>query len=129
MTMTGKLVFGFTGLNGVAPCVYKDQGWYEGTIKEHNVRKVRAVEVFEHLDGERVKQVLCGNNTKVYGCRPGGGMRQLYPMINTMEAVRALKALDDAKKAEAELHSRNWLRYWARSKTDDSSRRRKKELL
>lgn len=101
MTMTGRLVFGFTGLNGVDPCVYKDQGWYEGTIEEYNVRKVRVVEVFEHLDSEHVKQTLCGPDTKLYGSRWGGGLSGLFPITN-QAAIATLKAENEKAKKEAE---------------------------
>lgn len=101
MTMTGRLVFGFTGLNGVDPCVYKDQGWYDGTIEEYNVRKVREVDVFEYLDNEHVKQTLCGPDAKLYGSRWGGGMSGLFPIVNEA-AIATLTAENAEAKAEAE---------------------------
>jgi len=98
---TGKLVLGFTGLNGVTPCVFQDCGWYEGTIEEYNVRKVREVEVFEYLDNEHVKQTLCGPDTKLYGSRWGGGLSGLFPITN-QAAIATLKAENEKAKAEVE---------------------------
>jgi len=98
---SGKLVFGHTGAIGCDPCVYEDRGWYEGTRKEHNVRKVREVEVFEHLDSEHVKQTLCGPDAKRYGARWGGGMSGLFPIVNEA-AIATLTAQNAEEKAEAE---------------------------
>ena len=90
--MTGQLVFGHSGSSG-NPCVYQDNGWYEGTIERYNVRKVSLVMEFSSLDGERVHTLLCGN-AKKYGCRHGGGMSALFPImypavIKILEAEQA----------------------------------------
>lgn len=97
---TGKLVFGHSGHNGLTPCIYRDNGSYEGTIPELNIRKVIEVEVFAHLDSERVQKVLCGDAPR-YGGRWGGGMSALFPITNP-EAIEMLRAENAAARAEAE---------------------------
>lgn len=100
MATTGRLVFGHSGLNGFTPSVYKDDGWYEGTNEEYNVRKVSVVATFEHLGSTVVKETLCGD-AKAYGCRWGGGFSSLYIIANE-GAIEALKQKNAKRKALAE---------------------------
>ena len=71
--MDGKLVFGYGGIANTTPCVYKDHGWFEGTIPEYNIRKVETIELFEELTSRDEAKT----EGEPYGCSLGGGLCQL----------------------------------------------------
>lgn len=71
---TGEVVFGFGGFVGLTPCLYQDEGWYEGTGEFSNIRAVKTVEEYEHLRFQDVEHLV----HNAYGSRSQGGMRGLY---------------------------------------------------
>jgi len=97
---TGRLAYGHGGPNGLTPCIYRDNGRYEGTIEDYNVRKVSVVATLDCLDGETARTALCGD-AEHYGCRWGGGMDVLH-IITNEDAIATLQAKSAKARAEAE---------------------------
>lgn len=74
--LTGEVVLGFGGFTDMTPCIYRDMGWYDGTVEEYNVRRVECVKLLEEIDWHPlISEIIEG---KSYGCRWGGGISGLY---------------------------------------------------
>jgi len=102
--LTGTLVFGFGGLSDMTPCIYRDNGWYDGTIEEYNIRRVEQVNLLEGLswDHPLVHAALCRES---YGHHCGGGISNLYEIpeeqINELVSENN-KILEAKQQKEAE---------------------------
>lgn len=90
-----KLVFGYSGPLGMTPCIYEECGPYEGTIPEYNVRKVKEVETFDHLNPQGFEP-----DGGPIGCRWGGGLANLYEI--TPEQIEMLRAANSRRQAAYE---------------------------
>lgn len=111
--MDDKLVFGYGGVAGNIPCVYKDKGWYEETIPEYNIRKVEEIELFEELNWkDEVK-----TEGKPYGHRVTGGLNQLCEIsIDEIKRLRELNQERKIQRVKAEEEEREGARLsWAKS--------------
>jgi len=95
--MTGKLVLGFGGITDMEPCIYRDNGHYDGTLVELNVRKVELVELFSDLN---LMDAASSTHNDKYGCRWGGGANGLFPV--TTETIDALRQLNTKKRVARE---------------------------
>jgi len=93
--MEGKLVFGFGGVVDSTPCIFEDCGWYEGTIKEYNIRRAKTIELFEELTWR--DEI---NKGEMYGSRMGGGMSGLFEISE--EEIQRLKKLNADRKIQKE---------------------------
>lgn len=95
--MTGKLVLGFGGITDMEPCIYRDNGHYDGTLAKLNVRKVELVELFSDLNP---MDAASSTHNDKYGCRWGGGANGLFPV--TTETIDALRRLNAKKRVARE---------------------------
>lgn len=85
---TGKIVFGHVWGTG-SPCLYRDTGHYEGTVKELNIRSVSKVETFDHLSWVNPVLADIKKTAEYYGSRYGGGMDDL--MFISDQQIKALR--------------------------------------
>ena len=91
--MEGKLVFGYGGIADSTPCIYKDHGWFEGTIPEYNIRKVETIYLFKELTWK--DEVECG---EPYGRIIAGGRCQLCEI--SIDEIQRLRALNEERKIQ-----------------------------
>ncbi|HQB63988.1 MAG TPA: hypothetical protein PLL21_06355 [Sedimentibacter sp.] len=95
INMEGKLVFGYGGVVDSTPCIYKDYGWYTGTIEEYNIRRTETVELLEELTWR--DEI---NKGEMYGSRMGGGMSGLFEISE--EEIQKLRELNAKRKVQRE---------------------------
>jgi len=94
--MKDKLVFGYGGVVDNTPCIFRDSGWYEGTIKEYNVRGVKEIELFDGLTWKDTVEIV----REPYGCRWGGGWSQLHEISEA--EIQRLRILNQERKIQVE---------------------------
>jgi len=75
--LTGALVFGFGGLSDMTPCIYRDEGRYEGTKEEYNIRCGEQINLLEDIGWDH-PLISTASSGESYGHRWGGGISNLY---------------------------------------------------
>lgn len=89
--------------NSICWGIYEDRGWYEGTIKEYNVRRLQRIVLLEHLHWDDVERLIGdGYQATAYG-RGWGSLGTTY-VISDAEAeilMNADKAIVEAQEREA----------------------------